>query len=49
MVFYFLQRSKPFCYIDVYKKAADYVRNFEAGKRDMTKYIIGTIMALISR
>ena len=29
--------------LDVYKKAAEYVRNFEAGQRDMTKYIIGTI------
>lgn len=32
--------------LDVYKKAADYVRNFEAGKRDMTKYIIGTISGI---
>ena len=29
--------------LNVYKKAAEYVRNFEAGQRDMTKYIIGTI------
>ena len=32
--------------LDVYKTAADYVRNFEAGKRDMTKYIIGTISGI---
>ena len=32
--------------LDVYKKAADYVRNFEAGKRDMTKYIIGTFSSM---
>lgn len=32
--------------LDVYKKAADYVRDFEAGKRDMTKYIIGTISGM---
>ncbi len=28
---------------DIYKKAPDYVRNFDAGDRDMTKYIIGAI------
>ncbi len=27
----------------VYEKAADYIRNFTADERDMTKYIIGTI------
>ena len=32
--------------LDVYKKAAEYVRNFEAGQRDMTKYIIGTISGI---
>ncbi len=32
--------------LDVYKKAAEYVRNFEAGERDMTKYIIGTISGI---
>lgn len=31
---------------DIYKKAADYVRNFEADDRDMTKYIIGAISKL---
>jgi len=29
--------------IDVYSKAEDYVRNFEADEREMTKYILGTI------
>ncbi|MBO4416425.1 MAG: insulinase family protein, partial [Lachnospiraceae bacterium] len=29
--------------IDVYKEAADYVANFDADEREMTKYIIGTI------
>ncbi len=28
---------------EVYKRAADYVRNFNADNRDMTKYIIGAI------
>ena len=32
--------------LNVYKKAAEYVRNFEAGQRDMTKYIIGTISGI---
>ncbi len=30
----------------IYKKAADYVRNFDADERDMTKYIIGAISKL---
>ena len=29
--------------LDVYKGIPDYVRNFQADERDMTKYIIGTI------
>ncbi|MCR5300971.1 MAG: insulinase family protein [Lachnospiraceae bacterium] len=29
--------------LDVYNKAEDYLKNFKAGSRDMTKYIIGTI------
>lgn len=29
--------------IEVYEKAADYIRNFEVSGRDMTKYIIGTV------
>jgi len=29
--------------LEVYEKASDYLKNFDAGKRDMTKYIIGTI------
>lgn len=28
---------------DIYKNAAEYVRNFDADERDMTKYIIGAI------
>ena len=32
--------------LDVYRKAADYVRNFQVEKRDMKKYIIGTISAM---
>lgn len=32
--------------LETYKKAADYVRHFEAGERDMTKYIIGTISSM---
>lgn len=28
--------------IEVYKNAAEYVRNFEAGDKELTKYIIGT-------
>jgi presequence protease len=31
---------------DIYEKAAEYVRNFSADERDMTKYIIGTISNL---
>jgi len=31
---------------EVYEKAADYVRNFTADERDMTKYIIGTISGI---
>ncbi len=31
---------------DVYKNAAEYVRNFDADDRDMTKYIIGAISKL---
>lgn len=30
----------------VYEKAVDYIRNFSADERDMTKYIIGTISGL---
>lgn len=29
--------------LDIYKGAADYIRNFDPDDRDMTKYIIGTI------
>ncbi len=29
--------------LEIYKGAADYVRNFDPDERDMTKYIIGTI------
>ncbi|MCR5591396.1 MAG: insulinase family protein, partial [Lachnospiraceae bacterium] len=32
--------------LDVYEKAVDYLKNFKAGKRDMTKYIIGTVADL---
>ncbi len=32
--------------MDVYQKAADYVKDFRANRRDMTKYIIGTISGL---
>ena len=32
--------------LDVYKKAADYVRNFDVNDRDMRKYIIGTISSM---
>jgi presequence protease len=31
---------------EVYEKAVDYIRNFTADERDMTKYIIGTISGL---
>ncbi len=31
---------------DVFEKTADYVERFDAGERDMTKYIIGTISEL---
>lgn len=31
---------------EVYEKAVDYIRNFTADERDMTKYIIGTISSL---
>ena len=29
--------------LDVYKGIPDYIRNFQADERDMTKYVIGTI------
>ena len=29
--------------LEIYKKAPEYIRNFDPDKRDMTKYIIGTI------
>lgn len=29
--------------VDVYKQAADYVANFDADEREMTKYVIGTM------
>lgn len=32
--------------LDVYRKAADFVREFDATDRDMTKYIIGTISGM---
>ena len=32
--------------LDVYKNAADYVRNFDVNDRDMRKYIIGTISGM---
>jgi Zn-dependent M16 (insulinase) family peptidase len=32
--------------LDVYKKAADFIRSFDASDRDMTKYIIGTISTM---
>ncbi len=32
--------------LDVYEKAADYVRNFDVNDRDMKKYIIGTISGM---
>ena len=32
--------------LDVYEKAADYLKGFTAGERDMTKYIIGTVSDL---
>lgn len=32
--------------LDVYDKAADYLKDFKAGSRDMTKYIIGTVSDL---
>ncbi|QHQ60816.1 insulinase family protein [Anaerocolumna sedimenticola] len=31
---------------EVYEKAVDYIRNFNADERDMTKYIIGTISGM---
>ena len=31
---------------DIYKKAPEYVRSFDADERDMTKYIIGAISKL---
>lgn len=31
---------------EIYKKAAEYVENFEADERDMTKYVIGAISKL---
>lgn len=32
--------------LDIYDKAADYIRNFDPDERDMTKYIIGTVSDL---
>ena len=32
--------------LDVYKKAGEYLRNFDIHDRDMTKYIIGTISSM---
>ena len=32
--------------LEVYDRASDYVKTFDAGERDMTKYIIGTISDL---
>ena len=32
--------------LDVYKGIPDYIRNFQADERDMTKYVIGTISNL---
>lgn len=32
--------------LDVFEKTGDYLRNFEADDRDMTKYIIGTISGM---
>ena len=32
--------------LEIYDKAADFIKNFEAGERDMTKYIIGTVSDL---
>ena len=32
--------------VDVFKAAADYLRDFDASERDMTKFIIGTISDL---
>ncbi len=33
---------------EIYEKAVDYIRNFTADERDMTKYIIGTISSVDS-
>ncbi len=32
--------------LDIFNAASDYVKNFDAGERDMTKYIIGAVSAL---
>ena len=32
--------------VDVYEKAADYIRNFDADERTMTQYIIGAVSEL---
>ncbi|MCI6859053.1 MAG: insulinase family protein, partial [Eubacterium sp.] len=32
--------------LETYKNAGDFVRNFDASTRDMTKYIIGTISSM---
>ncbi len=32
--------------LDIFNGAAEYVKNFDAGERDMTKFIIGTVSAL---
>ena len=32
--------------LDVYKGIPDYIRNFQADERDMTKYVIGTISGI---
>ncbi|MCR4590293.1 MAG: insulinase family protein [Lachnospiraceae bacterium] len=32
--------------LDIFNGAAEYVKNFDAGERDMTKYVIGAVSAL---
>ena len=32
--------------LDTYRQAGEYIRNFEASDRDMTRYIIGTVSAM---
>ena len=32
--------------LDIFDKAADYIRNFSASERDMTKYVIGAVSSL---